>query len=41
MTAIRDDLISMMHIVKGFNPYDSVSLDTFYSALSRSFGGGL
>ena len=39
VTVIRDKLISMMHIVKVFNPYDSVSLDTFYSALSCTISG--
>ena len=38
---IRDELISMIHTIEGFNPYDSVSLDTLYSALSHSISGGL
>ena len=31
----------MMRIVKGFNPYVSVSLDTFYRILSHTFSGDL
>ena len=38
---IKDELISMICTVNGFNPYDSVSLDTFYSTLSHIVNGGL
>ena len=38
---IRDALINMINTVQGFNPYDSLSLDTFYSALSRGVSGAM
>ncbi len=37
---IRDELISMMHTIQGFNTYESLSLDTFYRTLSHNVSGG-
>ena len=41
MTSIRDELINMINTIQGFNPYDSLSLDSFYNFLSCSVSGAM
>ena len=36
ITTMRDELCRMIHTIESYNPYDYISIESFYTSLSRS-----